>query len=187
MNEELEKQLNNIINTQVPSRPSYFQLRHFVLGKEPTTQAKLKRCVEELRTRNNDIFSIKNEINACHDKISLLNKGEKDEIKKRMVVRQAEAIERQIYKLQTMLQEKFEECQFFVNAYNELIRIEPHKPWDDPDVQLEYWEAKLGEDVRRRMQYGLPLDMEVIRTILSLPKGSGLRQLMLEKKAISGE
>ena len=39
--ESIKKEMSKILEHQLPERHSYFQLRYFLIGKEPTNQSKI--------------------------------------------------------------------------------------------------------------------------------------------------
>jgi hypothetical protein len=69
-----------------------------------------------------------------------------------------------------------EECQFFIQAFNQLTAIEPLKVWDDLEVQKQYWDTKIGHMLKLRLILGLPLDEELIKSALSLHDESETRK-----------
>lgn len=165
-----------IIENKVPNRHTFFQLNFFVVGKEPTHQAKLKRCVEELKSRKNQVDGMLMEIDDLNDQneliymeINRLGDSEEAKIKCRMIERRIWKNNRTIDELNDRMKNIEEEMLFFVNVFNKLNQEEEMKDWDDLDVQKEYWNAKIAEEVNYRIMMQLPLDIEVIKTALSLP------------------
>ena len=56
---KLVKEINDVIQKQeINSRHSYFQLKYFLIGKEPTLQSKMWQCLRELKTRNESITNM---------------------------------------------------------------------------------------------------------------------------------
>ncbi len=151
-------------------RHTFFQLNFFILGKEPTHQAKMKKCVDELKIRKKSVDAMLLEIDELNDKNELLEITEtKNEIEKRMKQRRILNNNRQIDNLLESMKSQKEEIDFFLEAFNKLSEKEAMKPWDDMEVQLEYWNAKLTEEINTRLSAGLPIDTETMRTILALP------------------
>jgi hypothetical protein len=167
--------------------PTKFQLQFLLLGKEPTIQARLARCVDELRSRKREVEAIEDEIAETYDRIKLAELDFEDEkkcedlsfarlmIKKDQMERRRRAAERKIFDNQNILSCRLQEIQFLILAYNELTKAESQKDWDDMNVQLQYWEAKLGQDISNRASVKAPQDMEVLRTAMALPQGSSLK------------
>jgi hypothetical protein len=191
---EILDQVDEILKNEVPDRHSFFQLKHFLVGAEPTIQAKLQCCVRELKSRRQTLENITLEMEDVRDQTALLaleledsTDGELDdartrrqnEIVRRQLRRKMQRNDRQLVELQKKGRNVFEECQFFVEAYRQLAAEEALKPWDDLDVQQEYWDAKIGAMLRTRTILGQPLDEELVKAALSLGDGSAAREATL--------
>ena len=74
---EIYLEAEELLKNEVVERHSFFQLKYFVIGKEPTVQSKMWRCLTELKTRKEAIDSINLEIEETKDTIELLNIEEK--------------------------------------------------------------------------------------------------------------
>ena len=72
-NSELFTEMKDILKHEVVQRHSYFQLKYFLIGKEPTTQAQMWQCLKELKTRNDSLVALDLEIEDVKDKIELLD------------------------------------------------------------------------------------------------------------------
>lgn len=68
---ELYKQIDQLLNKGVVNRHSYFQLKYFVVGKEPTLQSKMWRCIRELQARKESLDAMKMEMAETEDNIEL--------------------------------------------------------------------------------------------------------------------
>lgn len=179
------------MNISSVDRHSYFQLKYFIIGKEPTTQSKLWRCVKEANARKESISAISLEIEDKLDTLELLNlevkKNEfylkcdgnnfdtKDnfantefEIKIRKLKRQIKSVENSIASLKIKLKYTQDEIDFFEKTFSALEKIEKIKPFDDLDAQLEYWNEKLSQELNLNLVLQKPLDTELVKTILSL-------------------
>lgn len=180
---ELEEITNHSLN-----RMTMFQLSYLILSKEPTVQAKLHRCIEELKVRKQSIFSANLEIEEINDNIRLLEierdeldiQGEKKEIFVRKIDRKIIKLKNSLEAVKLRLQGFEEESQFFVSAFKKLKETAGVKSWDDNEVQLEYWSEKYNRELCDRLALGLPIDVDLIRSILVLPKETQVRQ-KLEK------
>ncbi len=197
MSIELNEAIERIAANELKERHSYFQLQHFLIGKEPTIQSKLWRCVKELKARKDTIDAIKLEIDDVNDDIELINiKLEHPEpyvgspamkiqaireleIKIRKLERQKYSLEQRLENLELRLFHTEEECAFIVEAFNTLDRVEKIKPQDDFNAQKEYWDEKLGQEFNLRILLGLPPDLELIKTILALNSNSPVKQDVL--------
>ena len=71
MSSDLYEIMEKILNTDIVNRHSYFQLKYFVVGKEPTHQSKLWRCLKELQARAESLEGIKIEIENGEDDLVL--------------------------------------------------------------------------------------------------------------------
>ena len=73
MSSELIQKIDNILKNEVVTRHSYFQLKYFVVGQEPTHQSRMWQCLRELKNRRESIAAIKMEIEDVNDKLALLD------------------------------------------------------------------------------------------------------------------
>jgi hypothetical protein len=73
-----------------------------------------------------------------------------------------------------------EECQFWVSAFYQLSKREALKQWDDPDVQKEYWNEKLRQEVNLRLLVRQLPDIETMRSVLCLHDDSPLKKKTIE-------
>jgi hypothetical protein len=175
---QLDKEIERITSNDLKDRHSFFQLHFFLIGKEPTNQAKLWRCVRELKTRKESIEALKLEIDDVNDDVSLINielqenaptKGDvKAEILFRKLERKKTAALTRLSTLSARMDSLEEECAFIVKAFNSLEQLEKLQPHDDINAQKEYWNEKLGQEFNLRLLFGLPPDLELIKTILAL-------------------
>jgi len=182
--QDLFKNIENLLLKETqPRRHSFFQLEYFVVGKEPTTQAKLHRCLEELSSKNKDRTSLSLEIEETNDKIKILEekiKIEANEFQINHLARNKVALEEQLLKLKQNLIYLEEEMEFLFNIYNKLVQKEPLKPWDDYEVQKEYWNAKLSQDIKIRLLLGQPIGSDLVSTILALPDNVSIKNQTME-------
>lgn len=199
--------MDKILLNDVVERHTFYQLKFFVLGAEPTVQAKLQCCLRELKSRRLQLEAISREVEDLRDQNTMLQleveritneeptdadgmdladkasleRFERDrEIELRGVKRRINANSRQLFELQRKFKFVSEECQFFVTAFGQLEAEEKLKPWDDLDVQKEYWDTKLGNELRTRIILGQPLDSELVRAINELHDDSKTKQTVLQ-------
>jgi hypothetical protein len=191
MSSKLKDKIQNLMKNDAVGRHSYFQLKYFVIGKEPTTQAKLWRCIRELESRNKSLQAIELEIEDAKDDIELLhidiNKtspfgvdvGEKQ---KKILIRKNErktkALVEKLNDLKNKKRYIEEEATFFVQAFESLEKIEKIKPFDDLDAQTEYWNEKLKQELNLNMILRQPFDTELTKTILALDNKMPVKQTM---------
>lgn len=191
-------EIEQLLKNACPKRMSFFQLKHFIVDIEPTNQAKLQVCLRELRTRCDSLKNIQKEHEEISDKNELAsielqrlayhcdedNVSDEEAMlqqKERAIInrqlnRKIEDNKKKIEELKETAKNINEEAQFFIQAFNQLVAIEPLKVWDDLDVQKQYWDSKIGNMLKLRLILGLPLDEELIKSALALPTESETRK-----------
>lgn len=192
--QNLSERMNDLLKTEVIDRHSLFQLKYFVVGKEPTHQSQLWRCLRELKSRKDAIDSINLEIEDLKDKIQLMDINieetkaktgvrayfeEKKKIKLRILNRNRLSLSKSISSLELKLKYAQEEAEFFILAYDALSKIEAIKPWDDLESQTEYWHEKLSQTLNLKLILNQPVDVELISTIFALDNKSDLKQSLI--------
>jgi hypothetical protein len=196
MSSDLMKKMDLLVERAPESRHSYFQLKHFVLGKEPTIQAKLWQCLREIEARRESIRSMEREIEETRDRhrladvemeklvVSLRHKEKEGlgadkellpllrietEVRVRQTRRQKEGLEEHVSKLTRQKRFAEQEARFFVQAFEAMEKVEALKDYDDLAAQADYWNQKVAEEINLRMLLQRPLDPETVRTALALP------------------
>lgn len=200
-------EIDKILEQREPiDRHTFFQFRHFLLENEPTIQAKMQCCLRELKSRRTSLDNINLEVEDLKDRNVLLEididktltennvdkfgidlggkeleifKLEKD-IELKQMSRKKFANDKQIKELQKKFNAIAEECQFFIEAFKQLNQTEELKPWDDLEVQKEYWNEKLGRDFRIMLLLRKPLDLELIKAVLNLHDDSSTKKQVLQ-------
>ncbi len=191
--EDIFEKINELSAKAPENRHSYFQLKYFILGKEPTTQAQLWQCLTQLQGKKETIDAIAFQIEDTKDDIELLN-IEKEELQiqvcptiknadQRKLAIQLRKIERKIKslidhvnKLDKKLEFEVQEARFYIQAFEALEKKEPLKDFDDFDAQKEYWEATIAEDLNLRLILRQPLPVDTVKTALNLHEGSPTKQ-----------
>jgi hypothetical protein len=191
MSSDIEK----ILNEQLVERHSYFQLKYFVIGKEPTNQSKMWRCLTELKTRKESIESIEMEIENVIDNLKLLEFRSRQDvsgtfaeamapveqaIKTRQCDRQKKQMEKQVAALNKKLVNVKQEATFFEESFRSLEKIEALKPYDDLESQLQYWNEKLLEELNLKLLLRQPIDTEVVKTIMTLDGEASVKKSMVK-------
>lgn len=181
---DLFEKVTKILEKVPEERSSYYQLKYFVLGKEPTTQGQLWRCLKEIQTGKETIDSINFQIADLQDDLELLALEEKkivssEVIGMRKLKRKKESMLANIDKLNKAVKYKTQEVRFFVQAFEKLNEVEELKDYDDFDAQQEYWETKISEEINLKILMHQPLNTELIRMALSLPDESNVKNQML--------
>jgi hypothetical protein len=177
-----------ILKNKVVERHSYFQMKYFIVHKEPTIQAKLWQCLREIKTRFESLEAVSLEIEEGKDNLELINikidklskkienfkeNGETTkrelEIELRKLGRKKIAGVKNVQKIQEKRKSLEEESRFFVEIFKSLIQTEKLKPFDDFDSQCEYWGERLQNKLNLKMLTQGNLDADLIETILALP------------------
>lgn len=202
MSSELVQKLDEILkNHPLADRHSYFQLKNYIIGKEHTLHGKMWQCVREIKSRRDSIDSIKLQIEDVNDKLELIDiQKEKLEIpntsyeipgehaglwerEKAIKLRQLNRDKAQLEKNGHDLVEKMkniqEEAAFFANAFDALKNMGNWKDYDDEQAQLHYWNAKLEHELNMRLVLGMPVDMELGKTIESLEDQTPVKQKLM--------
>lgn len=197
------QEMQEILKNNVVDRHSYFQLKYFVIGKEPTTQSKMWQCLRELKTRLESLEAIDMEIDEGKDNLELININvEKMKQKEQTIERQIRLrklnrrkvlSENNLKKLEEKKVFLQEESKFFLEAFKSLEKNEKLKPFDDLDSQKEYWGEKLLQKINLKILMQAPIDTELMETVLALPddipiKERSLKSLNLKhKKLLEGQ
>ena len=69
MSDIMEEMRDLLSQQEISQRHSYFQLKYFLIGKEPTYQSKMWQCLRELRNRVESLDNMSLEIDELKDKI----------------------------------------------------------------------------------------------------------------------
>lgn len=202
MSSQLRESMDTLLNCGVINRHSYFQLKYFVVGKEPTIQSKMWRCIRELSARRDSLNAMDLELVDTKENIELVEieiarlKGTKFDpaaeewvrdlgrkeidIRIKKKERQKLALEESLANLNKKQKETEEEATFFIKSFEALQRIEPLKPFDDVQEQTKYWNEKLTQLINLKVLLHLPLDTELVQTILSLSDDCGVKTEMVK-------
>jgi len=201
MERNLREEIKELLKNEVAQRHSYFQLKYFLIGKEPTYQSKMWQCLRELKTRHDSLEAIELEREEVKDKIELLDisvlRSERqagDEldareagIRARQLQRQKRALEKNLVDLDERERWLREECLFFVETFKNIEKIEALRPFDDLEAQCQYWNERLTTKANLKMLTQNTVDSELVETIISLPddlpiKKHTLRNLNLKQE-----
>lgn len=193
--EKYKGKIDELLEIGGANRHSLFQLKYFIIGKEPTHQSKMWRCLSELESRKEQIEAIQLEQDEIDDKIQLLiielKKIQSNDLESNLLTKEENSIKIRINerkknkllkskeKLNKKLHEIQQEVIFFAEAYYSLEKIEALKPFDDVSSQTEYWNEKISQDLNLRMLLGKPLDIEMVKTALSLNEKAPVKQELI--------
>ena len=195
---EIKEKISELLKNDVASRHSYFQLKYFLIGKEPTNQAKMWQCLRELKSRQEVLNSSDLQIEEEKDNLEIYNisllridskeKEIKDEldlrelaIKKRQIKRNMSNTSNAIQSLISKKKDTEEECEFFIETFKNIEKTEPLKCFDDLDSQKEYWGTKLLEKINLKILLQNNVDIDLVETALCLPDDVPIKQQVLNK------
>ena len=198
MSTEIMEQINKILENGLSERHSYFQLKYFVIGKEPTLQGKMWQCIRELGSRKDSLDAVEIENYELNDKKELIDiqieknnltlkniegsspEGDLNARECRVVARQ---LKRQRQKTENALVDLnkkhnyiLEEANFFLETFKNLEEIEPLKDFDDLPSQQHYWDEKLSNELNLKLLLQRAPDVELVKTIMSLNNNSPTKQ-----------
>lgn len=182
---------------EMADRHSFFQLKYFVIGKEPTIQGKLWQCLREIKDRKESLEALALELEERKDDLELTQlscaEGEINggifgidanpkikEINLRKLKRQEKAMEKTIEKLKKKEKNLKEELVFFLKAFESLEKTEPFKPFDDEQAQIDYWSEKLSQKLNMKLLLQSKIDIDIAETILALPSESSVKKQLIQ-------
>ena len=196
MNELYEKLEIVLEKHALENRHSYFQMKHFVIGKEPTLQSQMWQCLRELQSRKATIDQLNLSIEETKDQLDLVEINRikemydfdkiesiySEELKEREKIikcRQYERKKQQLHNSLVQLKEnlKFtcQEAKFFIQMFEAIHKMEPLKDYDDLNAQKEYWNERISQEINLKLLLQQPLDTELVNTALSLPEDVPVR------------
>lgn len=179
---------------EIPDRSTYFQLKNFILGSEPTLHAQVVSCIRNIQDRREQIDDLYLQIEDSEDEIKLIDiqieRIEREEqsvaiykweeqklIEVRKIKRKKTSIEKNNLKLRNKIKYILEEIQYLNMSYDKLMeKLVELKPLDDYEVQIDYWNQKLTEEVNLSFMLNKPISTELVRTILSLDDDMGVKK-----------
>lgn len=205
MSRDLKAETAELLKHEVVQRHSFFQLKYFLIGKEPTVQSKMWQCLRELKQRRDSLDAIELEREEVKDKIALIdismlkltaaygeeNQPELDrrehEIRIRQSERQKKALVRNLDELDDRERWLNDECLFFVETFKNLEKVEPLRPFDDIEAQSQYWNEKLTQKANIKMLTQNTIDSELVETIVALPNDLPIKKHTLQNLNIKQE
>lgn len=189
--ETVDQAAELVLRSGASGRHTFYQLKHFVLGKEVTTQAKMWKCIRELEARVGSAKSMLRGIEEAADDLRILDiraeilekkksksvlHREYKEIRRRKIQRSRAALEESLSDMRKRLSETEEEIRFFLGAYRQMEALEPLRPHDDPEANAHYWDQNFAQELQLRMMLQRPLDLELVKCILALDDSSSTRR-----------
>lgn len=185
--QSLVEKIQSIIPEQ-KNRHTYFQLKHFIICKEPTVQSRINACLRELENRKQSLEAIELQIADEFDnklileaKINKYSKKDDDisQIKVRKLGRAFKQLDKHIESLRIKMRGIEQESLFLIELYEELIKQEPPKDWDDFQVQAEYWNAKLTHELKICLTLSGNINNDLVSSIMALPNDLPVKQRLL--------
>jgi hypothetical protein len=191
--------IDKVLEAEVAQRHSFFQLKYFVIGKEPTHQARMWQCIRELKARREALVALELEIEEGRDNLELsemqfdehintddvVNRDKYAERRRhimgRKLLRQVNAAKNNLAQLEDKKKWLLQEAQFFLESFKNLEKIEKMKPFDDLDAQKAYWGEKLANKINLKMLMQNPVDTELIETVIALPDDIPVKQTMVKR------
>jgi len=199
MSTELITKTDEILSlTEIPDRSTFFQLKNFVLGKEPTIHGQIWACIRNISDRREQIDTLELEIENSEDELRLLDIQierikmensinapvlfeEEKKIRVRKSERQKTALLKNTDKLKKKIKYILEELQYLTSAYDTLVDVAGDvKDLDDPDVQRNYWNEKLTEELNLTFLLKRPVSTELVHTILALDDDMPIKSQMMQ-------
>ncbi len=191
MASDITERINEVLKLSPEARHSYFQLKYFVLGKEPTLQAQMWQALRELQARKETIDSLEMELADMQDNLELVDierertrraifapyniatlpdelKNQEWTIKNRQFDRQKVILEKSLQKLTKKLDFAWQEARFFLQAFEGLNSIEHVKDYDDLESQKNYWNERITQHINLKLLLQQPLDIDMVQTALAL-------------------
>ena len=191
INNEVKQILENV---KPKRRHSYYQLKHFVIGKEVSIQAKLRKCLLELDSRSNALEQMFMSLEDEQDNLMILEleieeysnqvveketiEEKKKQIKRRKLMRRASQCKNLIEEIGQKITECEEEMRFLLHAFKEISKIEELQPFDDLDTERAIWDEKYAEELQLRVLTNRPLDVDFVRSCLCMDTSSSVKQEM---------
>jgi hypothetical protein len=190
-------EMKEILKNEIAERHSYFQMKYFIINKEPTIQSKMWQCLREIKTRHESLESIMLEIDEGKDNLELIDinidkledtlrkrigkEDSKSELREmeigiRKMKRKKVLSEKNLEVLTKKMSHLEEEANFFVITFESLNKIEPLRNYDDIDSQKQYWNEKLLQKVNLKMLLHSTVDTEIIETVMALPDDLPIKQ-----------
>ncbi len=191
---DIQAQVSQVLEHDTVARPSFFALKYFILGKEPTIQAKLWCCVRELRSRkeamdalqlemeeiadNKELLQIK--IDRLEDQIASSTFDDREKtVMCRKYSREMYSLDVALQRAQRTLKATEEEAAFLVNAFKKLEEKEPLKPFDDLESQTAYYNERFRQKMDLSILLQRPLDTQLVTDILLLEDEVPVKNRML--------
>lgn len=207
--ENIENKLNEFVEKHhLLPKHTDFQIEHFMIGKESSKNGKIWQCVRELGSRKENLDSLQLEQEQTQDNLELakikldiikartvfnknfqienLNKRKK-EILIRKQERTIKNIEKSLEKLKERKLSILLECKKIIEVFNHYNPQNKVIDIDDKDNQLEYWNSKFLEEINLSAMLGLPVGVEIVKSVLALPENSQVKNQLVNAMVNNGK
>lgn len=194
---KIEEQLNAITEkNKILPKHTNFQIEHFMLGKETSTNGKLWQCIRELGSRKENLTAVNLEIDETRDNLELANLKleyfknkptfHKNVVLEKLANKKKEILirkhERRIKNLESALVKVYErktailsECEKIIEVFNKHNPDNKPIDIDDEKNQLEYWNSRLMEEINLSAMCGVAPSVELIKSVLAMPNDSQVK------------
>ena len=197
---DIVKELKDICdNYNLPQRHTDFQIEHFIIGKESSFYGRIWQCLRELQQRYETIQAVDCELLDIEDNIKLEEielkkleiknknyespispelaelKKQKREIILRKQIRKVESYKKSLEKTNHRKMEVLSECRKFIEVFKALINDKPFVDINDPQAQLEFWNAKFSSELNLHAMLNHPMNAELVKSVLALPNESNIK------------
>lgn len=195
MNNIYENALNLVEKYNLPNRHTFYQLKHFVIGKELTIQSKLQKCLKEIDARKESLRDMILGIEEANDDIKLIDLKIKSIEKKKIksylnkefkkinlnkLNRKKQNLINNISSIEKKKNDCEEEIKFIMAMFYEIEKLEQVKPYDDLQSNIEFWNENFSQELKLRILLQKPLDIELVKCILSLNNNAPIKKELIQ-------
>ena len=173
-----------------------FQIEHFMVGKECSINSRIWQCIREINVRKDTLVALnleyedaKDNIELAKIKIDVINHKptfkknrelrELEKRKKQIIIRKQERIVRNLENNLAELEKRKHsillECKTLLDVFNRYNPQNKVIDIDDNQNQLEYWNAKLLEEINVNAMCGQPIGTELVKSVLALPDNAQVK------------
>ena len=175
--------------SQLPSRSSFFQIKHFIVEREPTLASKIWSCERNIKDRNDQLrqietqlaehddqdqlfyLDLKNAEDACKNQDTYTDAYKRLFIQKRRLNRKRVSLKHQIDSLESKKALLNQEIEYLKSLQKPLVEEFGGFPnYDDEQLQIEYWSEKILQEINLCLVLNKAIGPEIIRNALSLPR-----------------
>lgn len=193
----LEKAKKIAEECRIPGCHSDFQIENFIIGKETSVYGKMWQCVREIQARCENYENCELDTEELDDNLSLaqihlkklelkvvfessheLQKLQED--RRHLLIKKQKRKIAKLQKAQSVLSRKKEEIlkeiETFTQIFLKLTENKEYLPFNDASAQTEYWNNKFDHDLNLAAMFGLPANIELIKSCLALPDDTKVKK-----------